>query len=169
MGAKDGSVFSVFNFFRPKTQLASVGFLLFLALRSVSFWPLPPGAPLALRRVEPRFKDDSVTVASASLQRRLRTHPRCATTISRLVTNSDSVKYWYGTSMTQHGRTFIYIDLTPVAKLATSVSPLFDLFCASLTIFTSLLKFCKAKSRFMAALRRVNRSGLRFHKTLVLS
>lgn len=82
---------SVFNFFRSKMQLASVVFLLFLALRSVSFWPQPPGAPLALRRVEPRFKDDSATVASASRQRRLRMHPRCAMTISRLVTNSDSV------------------------------------------------------------------------------
>lgn len=88
----DQKLFSVFNFPRSKTQLASVGFLLFLPLRPVSFWPLPPGAPLAPRKAEPRFKVDSATVANASPQRRFRTRPAYTKTATRLVTDSDSVR-----------------------------------------------------------------------------
>lgn len=93
MGGKRGATKSrikpfspFFNFPRSKTQLAGVGFLLFLPLRCVSFWPLPPGAPLA-----PRFKDDSATVANASPQRRFRILPGCTTATTRPVTNSGSV------------------------------------------------------------------------------
>lgn len=76
------TISTFFRFLRSKTQLANVGFLLFLPLRLVPFWPLPSSAPLAPRKEEPRFKDDSVTVANVSLQRRFRTHPGCTETVT---------------------------------------------------------------------------------------